>query len=514
MHMAIGEGNVVVYSGEAAYPEQPPFSPSLSYPEYEFGGELSTEPNACYESVRNTFRIAGLDASAFGSSAWNPLGGLIRKGEVVLLKPNLVKESHPRDERGWRYVLTHGSVIRAVADYVFKAIGHEGKVIIGDAPQTDSSFSAIVHTLGLDRLRSFYADHGLTMELVDFRQEEWENVGGIIVARRQLSGDPQGCVAFDLGNSSEFANHSGGGRYYGADYDVGVVNRHHTNGHHEYLIAGTAIKCDVLFSLPKLKTHKKAGITVSLKNLVGINGDKNWLPHHTEGPRTQGGDEHPDPPLKHRVERRALKTFRRLSLAAPLLGTFVHRGARLIGRPVFGDTETVVRNGNWWGNETIWRMCLDLNKLLLYGADDGTLRAPTPENRKRHFVLVDGIIAGEGRGPMNPDPVEAGLVLFGVHAPSVDAACAILMGFDPEKIPIVRQSFRCRDFPLSACDWRDVHVISNRPEWQRKLPEIAHESTFHFRPHFGWTGHIERDLSTHRDSRIDLLAVSNSTSAR
>lgn len=512
--MATDEAKVIVYAGEAAYPEVPPFPPAVSYPEYVFGGRLSTEPNPSYEAVRNTFRLAGLDVSAFGSSAWNPLGGLIHKGEVVLLKPNLVKESHPRDPRGWRYVLTHGSVIRAVADYVFKAVGPQGKVIIGDAPQTDSSFSAIVRTLGLDRLRSFYADIGLTMELVDFRQEEWVNAGGIIVDRRKLSGDSHGCVAFDLGNSSEFANHNGGGRYYGADYDVGVVNRHHTDGRHEYLIAGTAIKCDVLFSLPKLKTHKKAGITVSLKNLVGINGDKNWLPHHTEGSRTKGGDEHPDPPLKHRIERRALRSLRRLSLAAPFVGTLIHRGARRVGRPVFGDTEAVIRNGNWWGNETIWRMCLDLNKLLLYGEPDGTLRPATLQNRKRHFVLVDGIIAGEGRGPMNPDPVKAGLVLFGTHAPSVDAACAFLMGFDPEKIPIVRQSFRCRDLPLAECDWRDVQLISNRPEWQHKLPEIADESTFHFQPHFGWTGHIERNPGSHRDSRIDLLAASNFTPGR
>jgi len=269
-----------------------------------------------------------------------------------------------------------------------------------------------------------------------------------------------------------------------------------------------------MFSLPKLKTHKKAGITVSLKNLVGINGDKNWLPHHTEGSRMRGGDEHPDPPLKHRVERRALQGLRRLSLAAPLVGTLIHRGARLLGRPVFGDTETVIRNGNWWGNETIWRMCLDLNKLLLYGSFDGTLRDPTPENRKRHFVLVDGIVAGEGRGPMNPDPVEAGLVLFGTHAPSVDAASAVLMGFDPEKIPIVRQSFRCRELPLAECDWRDVQLISNKAEWQYKLPEIADESTLHFRPHFGWTGHIERNSASHSDSRIDLQAPSSFASAR
>jgi len=73
----------------------------------------------------------------------------------------------------------------------------------------------------------------------------------------------------------------------GADYVTSVVNRHHSGGRHACLSSGSAIRADVCVNLPKLKTHKKAGITCSLKNLVGINGDKNWLPHHTEGdPRT------------------------------------------------------------------------------------------------------------------------------------------------------------------------------------------------------------------------------------
>ena len=64
------------------------------------------------------------------------------------------------------------------------------------------------------------------------------------------------------------------------------------------------------------------------------------------------------------------------------------------------------------------------------------------------------------------------------------------MGFDPEKLPIVRQAFRCREYPLSDHDWRAIVVRSNYPGWNRPLTDIA--ETFHFEPHFGWTGHIER----------------------
>lgn len=478
-------------AARAVYAGSAPFHPDTRYPEYRFD-ETSAEANDAYGAVRDCFRLAGLDADRYGSADWNPLSCLIHPGETVLLKPNLVKEVHPRDPMGWRYVLTHGSIIRAVADYVWKALNGRGKVIVGDAPQSDSSFAEIAHILGLNLLCEFYHEQGFDFELTDLRREEWKNVDGVIVDRCALPGDPQGYVAFNLGECSEFAGHPGAGRYYGADYDADEVNRHHSGGKHEYLISGSAIKCDVVFSLPKLKTHKKAGITVSLKNLVGINGDKNWLPHHTEGDPRAGGDEHPDPGAKHRLERRLVPFLRQLSARAPGVGPLLHRHARRLGRQVFGDTDEVIRSGNWWGNDTTWRMCLDLNKILLYGNPDGSMRHGSPENRKRHYVLVDGIIAGEGRGPMNPDPVPAGLVLFGVNPASVDAACAYLMGFDPERIPIVRQAFRCLEFPLTEWGWREVELRANTPEWNGLLPNIDSATTFHFKPHFAWKGHIER----------------------
>jgi uncharacterized protein (DUF362 family) len=477
--------------GRTQYAADAPFHPHERYPELD-GAEVGSEPNPGYEGVRECLRAAGLDAGRWGSPEWNPLSELIDPGETVLLKPNLVKESHPRDPNGWQYVLTHGSIIRAAADYVWKAVGPKGKVIIADAPQTDSSFREIVRTLGLDRLQEFYRSKGLDLELVDLRREEWTAQDGVIVKRRSLAGDPRGAVAFDLGDRSEFSGHNGAGRYYGADYDAGQVNRHHSGGRHEYLIAGSAIQCDVVFNLPKLKTHKKAGITVALKNLVGINADKNWLPHHTEGAPGTGGDEHPAPDARHRAERRLVPYFRRLSLGVPFVGPWIHRQARRIGGRVFGETEEVIRSGNWWGNETIWRMCLDLNKIILYGNPDGSLRPDRPQSRKRHYVLVDGIVAGEGSGPMNPDPVHAGVVLFGTNPASVDAACAWLMGFDPGRIPIVRQAFRCQSFPIIDCDWTDIRLMSNRADWNGPLGDIPDQSTFHFVSHFGWRGQIER----------------------
>ena len=476
---------------EGKYPDSTPFHPEESYPEYDFN-ECSDADNEVYEAVRECFRLHGLDADNFGTSNWNPLGELIEPGERVVLKPNLVKEDHPRDPEGWRYVLTHGSIIRAAADYAFSAVGPEGSVVVADAPQTDSSFTKICEVLGLYEMRDFYQGQGLDFELIDMRQEEWESEDGVVVNRRELAGDPAGYVEYDLEEKSEFVEHEGDGSYYGADYDSSHVNRHHTGGHHRYLIAGTPIEADVVFSLPKMKSHKKAGVTLALKNLVGINGDKNYLPHHTEAGEHGCGDEHPDPDPKHRLERSILPYFRKFALAVPGVGPRFFKFAKQVGKHIFGATDEVVRSGNWWGNDTVWRMCLDLNKLLFYGNLDSSLREGTPKHRKRHYVLCDGVIGGEGRGPMNPDPIESRMVVFGTHPASTDAACTWLMGFDPQKVPIVRNSFSCESLPIAEWSWKDVEVTSNNPSWNEKLPNIPDSSTEHFRPHFGWEGHIER----------------------
>jgi uncharacterized protein (DUF362 family) len=490
---------VVAYQADmAAYPDCPPFSPNEQFPEFP-DSDISEKPNVAFSAVRACFHLSGLDEEHFGTAAWNPLGTVINAGETVLLKPNLIKESHPRDPSGWKYVMTHGSIIRAVADYVGKAVGPEGKIIVADAPQTDSSFLEISKVLGLDAIEQYFRSKDLHFEIRDLRKEEWTSRDQVIVDRRTLDGDVDGYVAFDLADHSEFVNHAGSGRYYGADYDSGEVNRHHSGGRHEYLISGTAIAADVVFNLPKIKTHKKAGITVALKNLVGINGDKNWLPHHTESAAGKVGDERPPDIGAGNAERSLVRLFQSVSTRIPFLGPLIHRIARRVGQIVFGHTEQVIRSGNWWGNDTVWRMCLDLNKILAYGTMDGSFSAGKDAKQKRHFALADGILAGEGRGPMNPDPVEAGLLVFGLQPASVDAACATLMGFNPSDIPIVRQAFMCEDLPLSDWDWTDINLLSNRDEWCARLPEIRPEHTFRFKPHFGWLGTIERAGGNSRD---------------
>ena len=478
---------VIAWRGAATYAKAPPFHPATTLPEFP-DVPAGQGPNPAFDAVRSCLELAGRDAACFGTPDWNPLADVIRPGQTVLLKPNFVKDSHPRDPEGWAYTVTHGSLIRAVAEYVAKALGGKGTILIGDAPQTEAPFDRICALTGTTDVVAYLRGRGLDVRLVDFRREQWTEQGGVITGRKPLPGDPAGSVRLDLGSDSRFFRHRGEGRYYGAYYDSEELNAHHRGAVHEYLLTGSAIACDVFVNLPKLKTHKKTGVTLNLKNLVGINGDKNWLPHHTEGTPEQGGDQFPSESWRRLVERNAGRALRKLAVKVPYVGPRLLRFARNAGASVMGDTETVVRSGNWHGNDTTWRMSLDLNAALLFGNPDSTWRRGGP--RKPHLSFVDGLIAGEGSGPLNPDPVHAGLVVFGTNPADVDTACAWLMGFDPEKLPVIREAYAPNAFRIADGSWREVVVKSQFAAWNGPVSTLA--DTFRFRPHFGWTTAIER----------------------
>ena len=55
---------------------------------------------------------------------------------------------------------------------------------------------------------------------------------------------------------------------------------------------------DAVINIPKLKTHKKSGVTLALKSCIGLTNEKYWLPHYTAGTPAEDGDEFPFwPPL-------------------------------------------------------------------------------------------------------------------------------------------------------------------------------------------------------------------------
>jgi uncharacterized protein (DUF362 family) len=484
----VDDTTVAVWRGSGPYCAIPPYHPARAWPEYPFPAGDLPPANAAYEGVREALRLLALDATHFGASAWNPLGELIQPGMTVLLKPNLIRESHALRPQEWEQVVTHGSVIRAVLDYVHIALRGRGRVIIADGPQTDSDFAALARKNGLDEVVAWCRAHGLDASLLDLRRDRWYEKGDIIYRRETLPGDPAGYTTVELGSGSAFASYRLNGRFYGADYDADETASYHRDGRHAYVICRSVMDADVVINLPKLKTHKKTGVTISLKNLVGINGYRNCLPHHSFGSPDQGGDEFPAGSAKRTLESRGIRTFKRLLRSLGGRGGSWARLVKRAGRAVFGDTRQVVRSGNWYGNDTTWRMALDLNKALFYFDGEGRPRAAPP----RGLSIVDGLVAGEGDGPSAPDAVNAGLIVAGGNPVVVDSACVALMGYDRSRIPLVDRAWRERPHPLVAFGPEAVRCVSNEPGWNGGLADLERAPAHIFAPHFGWRGHIER----------------------
>jgi len=488
----LNAAEVAISMGREAYPQTSPYSPGVCHPEYPFGpGVLAEGDNPAYEGVRDALRLLELDAANHGRREWNPLGGIIQPEQMVVLKPNFIRDFRETRPGHDDCLITHGAIIRAALDYVYIALKGRGRIIIADAPQNDADFEAIRRIAGLDTIQEFYRQRAhFDVEVSDLRREKARKIDGVIVGHDKLPGDPAGYVKADLGQYSMFREvehlcHL----LYGSEYDTRETRSHHTGGLHEYMISKTILDADCIINLPKLKTHKKTGITVCLKNLVGINGNKNWLPHHRLGRSAQGGDQFAGEGMKHRIERDALACFRRVF---PLLGpvrTLLAKPLKAVGQAVFGNTNTdTIRSGNWYGNDTTWRMVIDLNRILAYADRNGNIQdRPTREV----FSIVDAVVAGEGNGPLDPTAKNVGMVLAGANSVAVDLVCASLMGFDHGCLPLLRGAFLLHSLPLVKFTVDEVICRSDHLPLNRPLAEWEGIS-LNFRPHFGWEGHIER----------------------
>jgi uncharacterized protein (DUF362 family) len=405
---------------------------------------------------------------------------------LIVVKPNWVQQAHEYRPDLWEPVITHPALVEAVAEVLAEAMGGRGTIAICDAPNTYADFAAIVGRgdlpSRLEAIRTRWPS--LKIEVIDLRREVWQVADGVVLDRRPNPPDPRGYVALDLGRDSLFYGFRGEGRYYGADYDVGVVNDHHHGSVHEYLLAGTAMRCDLFVNLPKLKTHKKTGITCSLKNLVGINGEKNWLPHHTEGVPNDGGDEFPQVSLAQGLESRLKRLGRKVALEFPGAGPWLFGQARRAGKQLLGDSQVTIRNGDWRGNDTCWRMALDLNRALFHGNPDGSWRVGEP---KAYLSIVDGIVGGDGNGPLCPDPVASGVLVAGTNPATVDTVACQLMGFHLQDLPLVREAFSPHRWRIGDGDPASTVVVDTKSGVASSLKELRPLGPG-FRPHFGWAG--------------------------
>ena len=133
---------------------------------------------------------------------------------------------------------------------------------------------------GLEEAIKIYNDNGYNVQLMDFRKNNNSDLE---------------CKLVSLNLDSSFIEVDKYWKKYGiTNYNLKEMHAHHREGIHEYLIPKVVFDADVIINMPKPKTHRKAGITACMKNFVGINSKKEYLPHHRNGSMNNNGDEYPE----------------------------------------------------------------------------------------------------------------------------------------------------------------------------------------------------------------------------
>lgn len=444
------------------------FKKNLSYKkEYIF-----KKNNPVYRAVEKLMLSLGMDTKNAGKKNWNPLGKLIKPGQKVVIKPNLVA-SRDREQKLRGKVLlassTNPAVIRPLVDYAWKALKGKGTIRIIDAPLEGSNFKQLAKNIGLVTMVDYLKKEGVNLKLLDLRDFKLGrlmlldnlvlgnysfNLG--FVFKKKLPGDPRGYRVINLKTQSFFSQKD-------RDFRRLAFHRsnrygpwpHHQDNKNEYSIAKTVLEADVFINIPKLKTHKKAGVTLNLKNIVGTTNRKYWLPHYRVGSPPQG-DEYPARP--------------------DFLSWFFFKISRL---PLSGNTSLIINivkvknrkplitEGGWHGNDTVWRTILDLNKAIFFTDQKGK---PCLKSQKKCFCLIDGIIAGEGTGPISPTPKNCGLLIGGFNPWLVDLLAVKLMGFDHRKIKQISEGGA---------------LFGQTQKQMEKTLKIARQN-FQFEPPFGW----------------------------
>ncbi len=449
------------------YPRKAPFRPSIKYPEIS-NEDISDESNEIYEAVREAFHIMGYDVENYGAQNWNPLGEFVKEGDTVLLKPNMVHNNNPTG-LGEQCLYTQPSVVAAIIDYCIIALNGTGRIIVGDAPVQSCDFERLIRESGYQDMVQYYIDRGINIDLLDFRiKDHDDSADGIIVNLDELS-----CFS-----GKESANQE----YRVTCYNPQYMKENHHGSTHRYKIHREVLNADVIINIPKPKCHRKAGLTASMKNLIGVNCNKEFLPHHTVGSVKQGGDEY--------LISNAAKMLRSKILDKRNQAIDEKKTAKAAALKVFDKLTSALSKigndgfyeGSWYGNHTICKTIADINLIVENADKEGVIK---DEAQRKMLVVADMVICGEKEGPLSPSPKEVGIIGVSDDMYAFDEAVCLLMGFDPKKVPTFDEAKE-----LIKCE--EWYIASNSEALNgKKYSDLEQSLLYRFEPSSGWKGHIE-----------------------
>lgn len=433
------------------------FNPSKLYPE-GINIELSSDKEI-YNEIRALFYDMGLDKNNYGKKNWNPFGEFINYNNNVVIKPNLVKHINESVNGNTDSLITNFSIIRPIIDYALIALNGTGKLIIGDAPVQECIFEKVIKINDLKSNIIKYNKLGYKIELIDFRKNDNKDLE---------------CRIVSIGENSSFSDIDNFYKKYAiTNYNLKYMHQHHHNGIHEYLIPQCVLDADVIINLPKPKTHRKAGITSCMKNFVGINGKKEYLPHHRSGSIKENGDEYPEKSIIRLLHSK----IQNYTYTKNFIILFLNRGFGYILRKIKKERYF---EGSWYGNDTIWRTILDINKIIIYSDKKGVLH---DKQQRIIFNLADMIISGECEGPLLPTNKKVGLLVASFNQLNMDKVICSFMGFDFKKIKYIFNGYKLKKHKISNND--NFAIFCNG----YKIKKLDRYN-YHFTPTDGWKDYL------------------------
>lgn len=413
----------------------------------------------------------------------------------IVIKPNWVlHETDPAFPI--RALVTDARVIEAVAESCIALYPSAEQILIGDCPLQYANWPLLCEQSGLQPIiRRLQKIAPGKVEFRDLRKEVFHQQGDTFLeATEGAHGDPRGYREVELGASSHLEPISDQADLFAVnDYSSSITSSNHRKGSHRYFVSQSVLDADLFINVPKWKSHQKSGITCALKNLVGINGDKAYLPHFRKGAPKWGGDEFRDENrwlylaqtrLRERFQKRSHLIYKILKPGWELIKRLRGIETRLTD-PKADSKRFYIAGGAWHGNDTIWRMIYDLNLIIQRADRTGSIQT---EPQRNYYCIVDGLVSGEGNGPLQPLPKETGWLVCGDDPFAIDSALSWLMGFDPRKVPITarRKEFNGRD-------WGGFELEDLQLELDGEQIRLLESSiNFQFAPPPGWRNSIER----------------------
>jgi uncharacterized protein (DUF362 family) len=442
-------------SDVGCYCFESPFYPPESYSELPFVTQKN-ENNKIYPVVRELLEKMEMDKKNIGTSKWNPFKDIIKPGNKVVIKPNLVTNFHYLGRDAILSTITHGSIIRPIVDYVFLALRGNGQIIIADTPTEKTDFSDTMQITGIQKIVEVLSENGYeNLQAIDLRPKRiCEGYNGEFLTIT-TSGDPLGYATIDLGESSCFSPLDKNPKihYYTlTDRTVdhfdpyekrrSITDNYHHSGTHKYVVSRTILSADVIINIAKLKTHCKAGVSLSLKNMIGIVSTKDCMPHHRPGPPPDG-DAFPDYPASYYVGfRKSYRTLRKTLHIHLLPGVRTAINAMRKHKVMVGEH---IEHGNWKGNDTIWRTILDVNRIVMYADKNGKM---SERQQRKMLCFIDGIIGQQGNAPISGEPRKCGVVLCGYNPVLLDAYATGIMGIDYHRIKTIHNAQHIKKWKL------------------------------------------------------------------